>query len=162
MAGVVVPIVEPTHHHHPRYDSLPEGKYIRLLQLEPLVSQTDVSSPTLSVTMSTFPLEQAPAFWALSYTWGAARYRNDLQEPDVALKTIQCNGEPAEVGENLFDFLVEARCRRLFRASIAAEDSDSDEPFEYLAKLPNAGPSNHDSHVKGRPAYLWADALCIN
>lgn len=100
--------------HH--YSHLPEGRYLRLLQFEPPSGGSKGHTPQqrLAVRLSTFPLEEAPAFWALSYTWGAPRYSADLQEPDVVLKTILCDGKPVEIGENVYDFLCEARRRCLF------------------------------------------------
>ncbi|KAK0644079.1 heterokaryon incompatibility protein-domain-containing protein [Cercophora newfieldiana] len=118
------------------YDTLPKGPHIRLLQIAQ--ASKNLTSETLSVHLTAFPLDKAPRFWALSYTWGPPRYGADYEHYKTDRKTIKCNGVPAEIGQNLHDFLTQAHRLRLFVHQNSAADSnvpDSEEPFLYLSRL---------------------------
>jgi hypothetical protein len=149
------------------YDRLPEGRHARLLQLvyrTAAQSQESLAeTPEIFVTLTTFAVDKAPPFWALSYTWGHPRHavpetqeNADETEPsaecDAARQTIECNGRRVQVGQNLFDFLCEAQRRGLFVSEQSTVETNamiqSREPFG------DAG--------NGCLAYLWVDALCID
>ena len=51
------------------YSPLPSATSIRLLELHPAVPHPD-GSANLSVSLRTYPVDEAPPFQALSYTWG--------------------------------------------------------------------------------------------
>ncbi|KAK4442000.1 heterokaryon incompatibility protein-domain-containing protein [Podospora aff. communis PSN243] len=148
------------------YDHLPEGRHIRLLQIIYRTAQGQESLakiPEISSTLTTFAIDKAPPFWALSYTWGPPRHiipetvGADETEPraecsTVGSRIIECNGRRLGVGQNLFDFLCEAQRRGLFvsqQSTAKAKTIRSREPF------------GHDVG-NGRSAYLWVDALCID
>jgi hypothetical protein len=86
------------------YQELGKGQ-IRLLCIEPRPSQ--VADP-LRYTLSTHHLATAPAFTALSYTWGPSHRDIDKLRKTSASDTpnISSNGRDGQVGENLYDFLV--------------------------------------------------------
>ena len=174
------------------YDDLPTGKYIRLLQFTQSRARDDdaASTPKISVSLTTVSLDKAPRFWALSYTWGKPRFEGDvtgLEDDDrtIKYKTIICNGRLLEIRENLFDFLCHAHDAQLFSSApgdgAGGQDSSLgalapspstpriQEPFVYLASLPPLYPDGARGGAKqgaqpprGRGAYLWVDALCIN
>jgi hypothetical protein len=84
------------------YSELQDGQ-IRLLRISPL----ERTSGSLSCTLTVHDLETAPSFTALSYTWGTPHediYRLRIS-PATTTRRIDCNGNKAHVGENLYDFL---------------------------------------------------------
>lgn len=126
-----------------RYSPLPGGRYFRLLRVVQVPadgarSDSDtatIAGPTapasstsagsasgsdrrLLVGLTTFPIDHAPPYWALSYTWGPALRGPDSEEPDPAAPqrsmTISCGGAPMQIGENLHDFLCLCRDNGLF------------------------------------------------
>ncbi|KAK0616470.1 heterokaryon incompatibility protein-domain-containing protein [Immersiella caudata] len=150
------------------YEPLPDGNYIRLLQIaQPTTSS---ASETISVKLTPFPLDAAPRFWALSYTWGPPRYGPEYEHYETTRRTIECNGRPVEISENLYQFLLQARDSRLFIHQDPGTSSDtpeSREPFAHLSQLPRelvkSGRKAPGGSVPlGRDAYLWVDALCID
>ncbi|KAK4452626.1 hypothetical protein QBC34DRAFT_492166 [Podospora aff. communis PSN243] len=167
------------------YEPLPEGNYIRLLQI---AQPTADSAPeAISTKFAVHPLDTAPQFWALSYTWGPPRYGPEYDSYHTSRRTIECDGRPADIGENLYQFLLRARDSRLFvhqQHGQSVDEPGSEEPFVYLSGLPGAlanggvtsraADENEKSCAKGRQtasdasvplgrhAYLWVDALCID
>jgi len=71
----------------------------RVLSTEPCSKPEDEIFCNLQVKT----MKPPPTYIALSYTWG---------EPSPT-RTIQLNGKPFQVRQNLWDFLVEARSRAL-------------------------------------------------
>jgi hypothetical protein len=86
------------------YQELGKGQ-IRLLHIE---SRSSQGADALTCTLSTHDLATAPAFTALSYTWGPSHRDIDKlrKTPASDTRRINCNGSFGEVGENLYDFLV--------------------------------------------------------
>ncbi|KAF6832437.1 heterokaryon incompatibility protein [Colletotrichum musicola] len=155
-----------------KYSLLPDGRYFRLLRVVQVPADgaradsdtatgsgaTATASSTsagsfsesdrrLLVELTTFPIDHAPPYWALSYTWGPALRGPDGEEPDPTAPqprmTISCGGAPMQIGENLHDFL--SLCR--------------DKGFPVPGPKPPPGSLNWR---EGHAAYLWIDALCIN
>jgi len=151
-----------THRQH--YDRLPEGRYIRLLQIVYHSEQSRSSRPGVAVELSTFAIDSVPKYWALSYTWGQPRHTladSKRGEDTPVLRTIECNGQQVKIGENLFDFLVQAQQRGLFisreRSTANVKEVISRDPFEHTSE-----PGLKTNSADGRLAYLWIDALCID
>jgi hypothetical protein len=82
-----------------------ERDQIRLLQVHK--SRVGTEQP-LTCSLSTHDLSNAPTFMALSYTWGVPH--RDIHElrtvPASSVCEINCNGQVANIGENLHDFLI--------------------------------------------------------
>ncbi|KAK0641692.1 heterokaryon incompatibility protein-domain-containing protein [Cercophora newfieldiana] len=145
------------------YNTLPEGRYIRLLQIiyRPDAELSQEHRPEISVELTTFAIDDAPAYWALSYTWGQPRYSIYETEPDAnqtVHESIECNGQHVQVGKNLFDFLREARKRGLFisqrKSTAKLQQIETKDPFKSSSDL--------GRDIDGRSAYFWVDALCID
>jgi hypothetical protein len=85
------------------YGELKTGQ-IRLLRIS---TEAKGISGSLRCTLTVHDLEAAPSFTALSYTWGAPHEDIDTlrTEPSSTTRRINCNGNEAEVGDNLYDFL---------------------------------------------------------
>ncbi|KAI4187164.1 MAG: hypothetical protein L6R41_002991 [Letrouitia leprolyta] len=62
-----------------------------------------IPGETLAARLETWPIDQAPPYIALSYTWGRAPFREG--RPIDAVYTIFVDGRPLEVQENLYDAL---------------------------------------------------------
>jgi hypothetical protein len=81
-----------------RYDTLLQGRYIRLLMIEP--PEADKPSSILRVSLVEQPLDTTE-FDALSYVWG-----------DQTQKfCISCNGQNHSIGRSLHEALMEYRRR---------------------------------------------------
>jgi hypothetical protein len=74
------------------YPPLPGPKHIRLLRLH---SAPNPDDPNLSVELVPVPLEEAPPFEALSYTWGNPSPQTE----------IRCCGQTAKIGPSLYSAL---------------------------------------------------------
>lgn len=132
----------------PRWDSTTpyiglEIGQIRLLQIS---TQIKGASGPLRCTLTVYDLEMAPSFTALSYTWGAPH--EDIHrlrtKPSSTIRRIDCNGNEAQVGENLFDFL--AHCAShpsqlsheyLWIDALAINQSDLQERCEQVKLMRN-------------------------
>jgi len=93
------------------YDSVPlehgASTNIRVIEILDGTQPLEPSAGALvSCKFHTISLEKPPVYTALSYTWGS---------PDVT-KTIELDGTPFEVRENLWDFLHQAQCNRSSRS----------------------------------------------
>lgn len=158
------------------YSPLPQGRHFRLLQImyrNPDVdtiitgaaATTSTSRPELSVDLKTFPLDETPPYWTLSYTWGPSRSGPNGEEPDAGSQTtvmIMCDGAPIQIGENLYDFLCHSRDRDLFISSDSVPGGSTITPVD---PFHNARPPNKDAehdHTIPTTAYVWVDQLCIN
>jgi hypothetical protein len=77
---------------------------IRLIRIPPL---SDDAEAPLRCTLDVYTLSSAPAFSALSYTWGdALQHVETLRKtPARPTRRIYCNGKEGHVGQNLYDFL---------------------------------------------------------
>jgi hypothetical protein len=91
------------------YETLPTPRSIRLLKLPRKAKFSTLPTSDISVTIHTYPLEDAPPFNALSYTWGKP-YRDpfgdDPESPPEFVQIIKCNGIKIKVTQNLFDALI--------------------------------------------------------
>ncbi|ERF72495.1 hypothetical protein EPUS_07704 [Endocarpon pusillum Z07020] len=114
------------------YTSLPTARSVRLLELHPPLADGGTC-----FTLFTTELETAPAYDALSYTWGSPALpyigpdRGSVS-PIAAPFVVNCNGKPFLVHENLRDAL-----RMLQSLDFSAV-----------------------GQIKSR--YLWVDAICID
>ena len=144
------------------YENLPDD-HLRLLQIHGKVNGK------LHCSLRAFPMDDAPKYRALSYTWGPPVDPNIISEsqasvPNIDAHTIIVNGQTVEVRQNLFDFLEEAdsRGKRIhFRVGTLyidpADDNETSNEVEhdtfqsYIER-----PMNWDSDI-----YYWIDALCI-
>ncbi|KAF2830705.1 HET-domain-containing protein [Ophiobolus disseminans] len=79
---------------------------IRLLRILPFVDRRETK---IICTLSVHDLLNAPAYTALSYTWGVPHreIRKLRRTPPSSTHCIDCNGREAHVGENLYDFLLQ-------------------------------------------------------
>lgn len=104
------------------YNTLPGPTSIRLLQLEPQYDEIGAVSQ-IACKLSTYDIETAPPYKALSYTWGAA-YDDDFHVVTTDLVAMNplpkeirpvynasliCNGTAVEITQNLFDALTHLR-----------------------------------------------------
>jgi len=138
---------------------LPKGRFIKLLQ----IVHNSRECCSLSLKVETFNLDDAPEFWALSYTWGAPKFGPGRTEPERTPPTlVKCNGQHLLIEQNLFDFLRRARDDGLFVSEDSCGTVSSKEPFVYLRSLPPSGSTATRDVAKGRKVYLWVDAVCIN
>lgn len=123
-----------------KYDKLPaDTPSIRLLKMEP-------GGPRLRYSLKIFPLDEAPPFHALSYTWGdpfslpnheISSVKTTLASPfqqekykGFPCKSTLCNHQVLFIGLNL---------------------------YEALARLSHPEVCDLVPH-----GYIWADAICIN
>jgi hypothetical protein len=147
------------------YQSLPKGRFIRLAQIIYNAPNNRVQ-PGLSIKLTTFPLDQAPRFWALSYTWGPPLFGPSGEEPtELGLTPFECDGQMMEIGENLFNFLRHARDRGLFVSAKSTTSRTSIKTVEPFVELSGIGGHRQNQPIPlafGRHAHLWVDALCIN
>lgn len=104
------------------HNALMKATSIRLLKIEP--SKTNLDLDLVSCSVVEVDLNNCPSFTALSYTWGSP-FQPTIPSIDTIYQettTIQCNGGPVQVKQNLYDAL-----RRL-RQRVAAQGSQ--EPLE--------------------------------
>jgi len=118
-----------------QYCALPRKGHIRLL------TSLERVDDKLFCTLQSYPLDEAPAYSAVSYAWGCP-LRALRDEPEPVWKDegysmiVRSSGGDATImiGRNLFDFMWE-----LCSTGFCSED--------------------------GKPVqspYIWADAMCIN
>ncbi|KAM7210703.1 Heterokaryon incompatibility protein (HET) domain containing protein [Rhypophila decipiens] len=123
-----------------QYDPFPSPEWIRLLQL----NHTDTSSPATNVqvrvTLSTFPTSSAPAYAALSYTWGSS-YLNDQMTADRTHPII-CNDARVLATKNLSIALQSGMLRQklgdngyLWADAICLNQDDLSERAEQVARM---------------------------
>lgn len=89
-----------------RHGPLPEGRFIRLLQISSYLRTENGLNWRLH--LSTFNLDDSPPFAALSYTWGPAIIGEDEDKrADVPGQPagIDCDSAQITITENLFDAL---------------------------------------------------------
>lgn len=75
------------------------GHEIRLIH----VKASDASTDDITCTISTHPIDSAPPYAAISYTWGDTAHH----------RTISLDGKHASVGENSWLVLWEVRLHKL-------------------------------------------------
>lgn len=89
----------------PIYDVLPGTRHIRLLKFDRAAERVHAKH---AVSLSTFDLDKAPAYDALSYTWGDPYddidHDQDRKVPQLNPRII-CNNVPLAVTQNLLDVL---------------------------------------------------------
>jgi hypothetical protein len=87
------------------YSKLQPGQ-IRLLRIS---TETEEVYGPLICNLTVHDLETVPPFTALSYTWGTPHEDIDTlrTRPSSTTRRIDCNGNEAEVGDNLYDFLAQ-------------------------------------------------------
>jgi hypothetical protein len=78
------------------YDELPDGKYIRLLTLQP-----GAKSDKIVCTLATVFLPDAPQYEALSYVWGDETHK----------KRIECSGKRLDITRSLHEALLHLRIK---------------------------------------------------
>ncbi|KAM5357150.1 hypothetical protein ACJZ2D_016563 [Fusarium nematophilum] len=113
------------------YQALPDRRWIRLVRLD------GAAAGDLNLVLSSFPIDEAPNYDALSYTWGAAVREYPYAEPisDTAPKpTIKIGTSATNVGQNLHDAIL---------------------AWHNLSAREGASQQQGDK-------WLWADAICIN
>ncbi|KDN63517.1 putative heterokaryon incompatibility protein [Colletotrichum sublineola] len=133
------------------YSALPTEDSIRILRIA-----LDDSSHGQSFTLrlDTFPLEDAPPFWALSYTWGSPDFNKcsgELAESETRLHDVECDGQVFEVGENLFDYLDQVK-----REMTSSFGTTNHQDGSRTAR------SSHHLLLPGKILNLWVDAICID
>ncbi len=140
--------------------ALPHGRYVRLLQI--------VHEPRKAhgfwITLQVFDLDNAPMFWALSYTWGPPEVSQDTFEPALdgdAEVVVDCDHRPVSLGQNLFDFLRRAHKDGLFLSPKSPVPVRTREPFLHL-RAPSGVQARLGPQDFGREAFLWVDAICID
>lgn len=135
-----------------RYDELRPG-WIRLLQLKDVdeVSFYDRERP-LRITLTSFPIDAAPAYLCLSYTWGGATLeaekRTEIFCQERRCYPVACDNRLVLGTRNLRDALVAIRyCQwaRSQRHDLLSEEDDEDLGGPYVAE-----------------DYIWIDAICID
>ncbi|KAK1671840.1 heterokaryon incompatibility protein [Colletotrichum godetiae] len=132
------------------YSALPSESSIRLLQ----IVQDNSCAQGFLVRLETYELEDAPPFWALSYTWGPSEFdegSDASKKAETHFTNLECDGGRLRVGQNLFDFL------RQFKNDIA-----------FFAESTEHGRQSRRANQSARLLYpengfnLWVDAICID
>jgi hypothetical protein len=121
------------------YDPLPSTTSIRLLNLWP-VSQDDYGQ------LDIYPLDKAPLFTALSYTWGCPFSDPNYELDDVA-DTAAVNSQYVS------DRNIPVRCNG---ASLFVTRTSKEAMDHIKSSLDRHGP------LFGNTSHLWVDAICIN
>lgn len=107
-----------------QHTALPEGKYIRVCQLEAGNQADDVH-----VRLETFDLPTKAPYTALSYVWGSSEYRG----------TITCHGKRLEIPANLLEALKAIRhptcSQRLWADSICIDQQSTKEKNHQVALI---------------------------
>ncbi|KAK2037930.1 heterokaryon incompatibility protein [Colletotrichum somersetense] len=132
------------------YSALPTARSIRILQIIP----DDSNKQTFSLRLNTFLLEDAPPFWALSYTWGSSdfdEWSGGLEESETRLHDVECDGQVFKVGETLFDYLDQVK--KEMRSSLGATKHQTGS----LVSSPSCR-----LLLPGNALNLWVDAMCID
>ncbi|EFQ28953.1 heterokaryon incompatibility protein [Colletotrichum graminicola M1.001] len=132
------------------YSELPTDSSIRILQIAP--DGSDIQS--FSLRLNTFPLEGAPPFWALSYTWGPLDFDEcsaQLTGSETRLHDVECDGQVVRVGETLYDYLDQVK----------KEMSSSFGARKHQTGPPAASPS-YRLPLPAKAVNLWVDAMCID
>ncbi|KAK1470736.1 heterokaryon incompatibility protein [Colletotrichum cuscutae] len=133
-----------------RYSALLSENSIRLLQ----IFQDSSSAQGFLARLETYELDDAPPFWALSYTWGPSEFdegSNASEKTETQFTHLVCDGGRLRVGQNLFDFL------RQFKNDIAfyAESSE-------LGRQSRRANHSHRLIYPENGYNLWVDAICID
>ncbi|KAK1975492.1 heterokaryon incompatibility protein [Colletotrichum cereale] len=126
------------------YSALPTEDSIRILQ----IVLDDSNKHAFTLRLGTFPLEDIPPFWALSYTWGSPDFdkdSDDLTESETQYPCLECDGRLFEVGGTLFDYIDQVR--KAMTNSVVAPKHQT-------------GPSH--LLLPGKALNLWVDAMCID
>ncbi|KAK1707138.1 heterokaryon incompatibility protein [Colletotrichum acutatum] len=132
------------------YSALPSESSIRLLQ----ISQDSSCAQGFLARLETYELDDAPPFWALSYTWGPSEFdegSSATEKTETQFTHLVCDGGRLRVGQNLFDFL------RQFKNDIA-----------FYAESSEIGYQSRKANHSARLIYpengfnLWVDAICID
>jgi hypothetical protein len=92
----------------PVYGTLPSQTSIRLITLDSYSKEPTSRHARITITLDVYELTTAPAFDALSYTWGDSNsgYLDEaLAIPKGQPGHVYCNGAPIELQPNLFDAL---------------------------------------------------------
>ncbi|WDK20004.1 heterokaryon incompatibility protein [Colletotrichum graminicola] len=113
---------------------------------------SDIQS--FSLRLNTFPLEGAPPFWALSYTWGPLDFDEcsaQLTGSETRLHDVECDGQVVRVGETLYDYLDQVK----------KEMSSSFGARKHQTGPPAASPS-YRLPLPAKAVNLWVDAMCID
>jgi Heterokaryon incompatibility protein (HET) len=124
------------------FPPLPDARSFRLLRI--LKSQHAFDQPCFE--LSTFPLDIAPQYYALSYNWGSPFPKRD-EVDDKALdwdnlhKLIYCNNLPYFTGQNLYDALSEIsrECPEIYLwvDSICISQNDLEEKNNQVSLMGN-------------------------
>ncbi|KAK1991148.1 heterokaryon incompatibility protein [Colletotrichum falcatum] len=133
------------------YSALPSENSIRILQ----IVLDDSNRQSFSLRLETFPLESAPPFWALSYTWGPPDFDTLSGEPadsETRLYDVECDGQVFRVGETLFDYLNQVK--KDMAACFGATS--------HYQTVSDAASPSHRLRLPGRSLNVWVDAMCID
>lgn len=106
----------------------------RLLQI-----LRDTSTEPIRCLLTTCAMDHAPAYVALSYTWG----------PEHPQKTIEINGSEFSIRQNLFDFLAVARSK--YRGNTFWID-------QICIDQGDVGEKNHQVSLMSR---IYTEAACV-
>lgn len=121
------------------YEPLPSATSIRLLSLSP-VSQDDYGQ------LEVYPLDKAPPFSALSYTWGCPFADPNYELTNVADTAVVNN-------QYVSDRNIPLRCN----GATLFVTRNSKDAIDHIKR-------NFDKHgpLFGNTSHLWVDAICIN
>lgn len=149
-----------------RYDPLPGPGYIRLAT----VHRDPARSRGLAISLSITTIEAAPPYWALSYTWGAARLSmEELRRIWIRTESnhfVKTNQGDYDVVEELIDIIhphnpAKGPGQEVLSHSGCREYGDhekikaSENLLDFLQMW-----ASKDSTTVLKP--LWIDALCID
>ncbi|KAL2197096.1 heterokaryon incompatibility protein-domain-containing protein [Corynascus similis CBS 632.67] len=129
MSQPQTPRATDAHDHQPechyKYESLPDGPFIRYLILHPASADTD----PLACTLRTTHIDETPHFEAISYVWGVP----------VKNQPLICNGKVSYITANLRDALRQVRLpdrsRTLWADSICINQEDSQEQGHQISLM---------------------------
>ena len=130
------------------YQPLPTSTSIRLLELLPSADKNRIRC-----SLSTFELDDAPAFKALSYTWGRA---------SISIKQVVARGvhhEKDAAASSLNDADSLSRTRRHY---IICDDRLMKVTSNLRDALRMLGNSIDLPMMPKTPSYYWVDALCVD
>jgi hypothetical protein len=132
---------------HYQYKALPSPTCIRLLQLSPEEGRTNIRW-----SLKTFELRDAPAFRAISYTWGDSNVKipSGLKQARSSPKRVLSHSKDTETS------LRSPRHSILCDGRFLKVTSNLRNALCMLANATNL------SHASKTPSYYWIDALCMD
>lgn len=130
-----------------QYQPLPSPTCIRLLQLSPGGDKTNIQC-----SLHTFELRNAPAFRAISYTWGDSNVKIPLGQEKAPRPLTRVSSSSRDIKTT----------GRLQRHSISCDGCLLRVTSNLREALRMLATSTSLAHTSKSPSYYWIDALCMD